>query len=102
MSTVGEAKLAREAEMCYAVICMSTDYDCWHEEEEDVTIDMVIQNMNTNAENARTLIKKLIERMGQERTCPCASASRYAVITAPEKRNPDQAVRLKAILPDYF
>jgi len=102
MSTLPEAKLAREAEMCYAVICMSTDYDCWHEEEEDVTIDMVIQNMNTNAENARALIKKLVERMGQERTCPCASASRYAVITAPEKRSPAQSRRLKAILPDYF
>ena len=102
MSTLPEAKLAREAEMCYAVICMSTDYDCWHEEEEDVTIDMVIQNMNTNAENARTLIKILVERLGQERTCPCRDASRFAVITAPEKRNPEQAARLKSILPEYF
>jgi len=102
MSTLPEAKLAREAEMCYAVICMSTDYDCWHEEEEDVTIDMVIQNMNTNADNAKTLIRRLVKRLGEERTCPCASASRYAVITGPEKRDPAAAKRLKSIFPDYF
>lgn len=102
MSTLPEAKLAREAEMCYAVICMSTDYDCWHEEEEDVTIDIVIRNMNTNADNARNLIRRLVGRLGQERTCPCSSASRYAVITAPEKRDPSAVAKLKSILPDYF
>ena len=67
MSTLPEAKLAREAEICYAVICMSTDYDCWHETEEHVTIDMVINNLTTNAGNAKKLIKLLLERLGQER-----------------------------------
>ena len=53
MSTIPEAKLAREAEICYAVICMSTDYDCWKEDEEHVTVEMVIENLTTNADNAR-------------------------------------------------
>lgn len=102
MSTIPEAKLAREAEMCYAVICMSTDYDCWHESEEDVTIDMVIKNMNTNSANAKELVRRLAGKLKSERSCGCKEASKFAVITAPEKRNPDQAKKLKAILPDYF
>jgi 5'-methylthioadenosine phosphorylase len=102
MSTIPEAKLAREAEICYAVICMSTDYDCWHESEEDVTIDIVINNMNTNSANAKKLVQTLAGRLSQERTCGCKEASKFAIITAPEKRNIDQAKKLSAILPDYF
>jgi 5'-methylthioadenosine phosphorylase len=102
MSTIPEAKLAREAEMCYAVICMSTDYDCWHESEEDVTVEMVVKNMNTNSANAKELVKKLAGQLGKERTCGCKEASKFAVITAPEKRNIDQAKKLSAILPEYF
>jgi 5'-methylthioadenosine phosphorylase len=102
MSTIPESKLAREAEICYAVICMSTDYDCWHESEEDVTIDIVIKNMNTNSANAKELVRRLAGKLRSARSCGCKEASKYAVITAPEKRNPEQAKRLKAILPDYF
>ncbi len=102
MSTIPEAKLAREAEMCYAVICMSTDYDCWHESEEDVTVEMVVKNMNTNSANAKELVKKLAAKLGHDRTCGCKEAAKFAVITAPEKRNIDQAKKLSAILPDYF
>ncbi len=102
MSTLPEAKLAREAEICYTVICMSTDYDCWHEDEEHVTIDMVIKNLATNSEHGKNLLKRIITRMGQERTCGCKEAARYAVITAEEKRNPEQVEKLKKIFPDYF
>jgi len=102
MSTIPEAKLAREAEMCYAVICMSTDYDCWHESEEDVTVDMVVKNMNTNSAHAKELVKKLAAKLGNERSCGCKDAAKFAVITAPEKRNIDQAKKLSAILPEYF
>jgi len=102
MSTLPEAKLAREAEMCYAVICMSTDYDCWHEEEEDVTIDMVINNLNANADNAKKLIKKILISLDGDRSCPCAEAVKYAVITAPEKRDRTQCDKLRTILPQYF
>jgi len=102
MSTIPEAKLAREAEICYAVICMSTDYDCWHESEEDVTVEMVVNNMNTNSAHAKQLVKALALKLGGERTCACGCASKFATITAPEKRNPLQVKKLAAILPDYF
>lgn len=102
MSTLPEAKLAREAEICYAVICMSTDYDCWHESEEDVTVDMVIANANKNAENAKMLLKSIAQRLEDCSGCSCQEASKYAVMTAPEKRNPETVEKLKTILPDYF
>lgn len=102
MSTLPEAKLAREAELCYAVICMATDYDCWHEEEENVTIEMVIRNLTTNAGNAKKLLKLLLEQMGKERACLCHEAAKYAIITAEKKRNKKQVQKLKKIFPDYF
>ncbi|MCU0849139.1 MAG: S-methyl-5'-thioadenosine phosphorylase [Spirochaetes bacterium] len=103
MSTIPEAKLAREAEICYAVICMSTDYDCWHETEEHVTIDMVIKNLAVNSGHAKDLIKRLIVNLHEKnRDCGCDEASRYAIVTAKEKRNGKQSARLKKILPDYF
>ena len=102
MSTVPEAKLAREAELCYAVVCMSTDYDCWHDEVEHVTIDMVIKNLAVNSDNAKRLLKLILDRLGRERECECGEASRYAVITAEQKRNKKQMKKLKSILPKYF
>jgi len=102
MSTLPEAKLAREAEMCYAVICMSTDYDCWKEDEEHVTVDMVVNNLNKNASNAKALIKELIPLLSKERDCGCKEAIKYAVITDPKKQSSKQKKKLKAILPKYF
>lgn len=102
MSTLPEAKLAREAEICYAVICMSTDYDCWHETEEHVTIDMVIRNLTTNAGNAKKILKIVLGEIGNARNCGCGVASKYAIITAGDKRAKDQSKKLKAILPEYF
>jgi 5'-methylthioadenosine phosphorylase len=102
MSTLPEAKLAREAEMCYAVICMSTDYDCWKEDEEHVTVDMVVNNLNKNASNAKALIKELIPLLSKERDCGCKEAIKYAVITDPKKQSSKQKKKLKAILPNYF
>ncbi len=102
MSTLPEAKLAREAEICYAVICMSTDYDCWHEDEEDVTIEMVIANLMANADNAKKLLRRILEHLAEGESCHCHEAARYAVITAEEARNPEQCEKLKSILPEYF
>lgn len=102
MSTLPEAKLAREAEMCYAVICMSTDYDCWKEDEDHVTVDMVINNLNKNASNAKALIKELIPLLAKERDCGCNEAIKYAVITDPKKQSNKQKKKLQAILPNYF
>ncbi len=102
MSTLPEAKLAREAEICYAIICMSTDYDCWRDHGEDVSADMIMQNLNKNAEHAKSMLKSLLPLFGKERTCQCKNAARSALITAPEKRNPKQIKKLKKLLPDVF
>lgn len=99
MSTLPEAKLAREAEICYAVICMSTDYDSWKKDEEHVTIDVVINNLNTNSSNAKDLLKRLVPRLGGERTCPCRDAARFSIITADSARDGELMRKLKTIYP---
>jgi len=79
MTNMPEARLAREAEICFATIALITDYDCWHEEE--VTIDMVIQNLTRNVETARKLIKKVVPALSRQRNCKCPTALKYAIIT---------------------
>jgi 5'-methylthioadenosine phosphorylase len=81
MTNLQEAKLAREAEICYATMAMVTDYDCWHEEEEDVTVEAIIQNLMKNAELAKQVIQKAVSNIARERTCLCANALQYALIT---------------------
>ena len=102
MSTLPEAKLAREAEICYSIICMSTDYDCWRDNEEHVTVEMLIGNLNKNTANAKSLLKAILPRMGEERTCGCKEATKNSILTAPGKQNPKQKKKLKKIFPDYF
>jgi 5'-methylthioadenosine phosphorylase len=89
MSALPEAKLAREAEICYAMVCMSTDYDCWKTDHADVTIEMVIGNLNANSGNAKSLIHSLITKLGHDKGCACQSAMKFAIMTDPKKRNPD-------------
>ncbi|MBN2325453.1 MAG: S-methyl-5'-thioadenosine phosphorylase [Spirochaetes bacterium] len=81
MTAIPEAKLAREAEICYSLITLVTDYDCWKLEEEAVTIDMVIENMRANTEAARAILKEIVARLSDDRTCGCAEAARYAIMT---------------------
>jgi len=76
-----EAKLAREAEICYSTIACVTDYDCWHPQHESVTIDMVIQNLLKNIENAKRLASTVIKNMPSKRKCSCKDALKYAIIT---------------------
>jgi 5'-methylthioadenosine phosphorylase len=102
MSVLPEAKLAREAEICYMMVCMSTDYDCWKEDEEDVTVEMVIGNITANSDNAKALIKKIIPVINTEKKCHCNEATKYAIFTAPEAQNPKTQKKLKTIFPDYF
>ena len=82
MTALAEAKLAREAEICYATMAMVTDYDCWHEEEESVLIETVIKNLQKNASLAKKIIKSALLRIPEERECPCASALKNAIITS--------------------
>ncbi len=100
MTNMPEAKLAREAEMCYATVAMVTDYDCWHEEHDDVTVEAVIKTVHENADKARELIKATVPMLsGRNETCVagCHTALDFAIITPPEARDPDAVARLDAV-----
>ena len=79
MTNMAEARLAREAEICFATVAFITDYDCWH--EEIVTIDMVIENLTKNVETAKNLIKKTVPLLAGKRKCQCKDALKYAIVT---------------------
>ena len=86
MTALPEAKLAREAELCYATIACATDYDCWHESEESVTVEMVIGNLSANVANAQRILRDVagqIVAQGENRTCGCSSALATSIITNP-------------------
>ena len=85
MTALPEAKLAREAEMCYAILACSTDYDCWHDGHESVTVDMVVRNLLQNVSTAKSVLKRLLTTLPAKRTCACGSALKNAIITAPER-----------------
>jgi 5'-methylthioadenosine phosphorylase len=84
MTNLQEAKLAREAEICYTTIALVTDYDCWHPDHDSVTVDMVIANLMQNAQAAQRIISEAVDRLPFERNCECASALKYALITRPD------------------
>jgi 5'-methylthioadenosine phosphorylase len=102
MTNLQEAKLAREAEICYVTIAMVTDYDCWHEEHDAVTVDQIISNLNKNAENACKLVRQAVERMPEERNCRCGSALKHAVITDPAAIPETAKQRLGLLLGKYL
>jgi 5'-methylthioadenosine phosphorylase len=81
MTNVTEAKLAREAELCYATIAMITDYDCWHPEHESVTATQIIATLNQNAENAQKVLREAVRDMPAEHGCKCGAALKHALIT---------------------
>jgi 5'-methylthioadenosine phosphorylase len=84
MTNLQEAKLAREAEICYSTLALVTDYDCWHPEHDSVTVDMIIQNLVANAKTAQQVIAEAVEALPYERTCECANALQHAIITRPD------------------
>jgi len=81
MTNMSEAKLCREAEICYATLAAITDFDCWYVSEEQVTLEMVIQNLLKNVDNAKKILKLAVKAMAQEHTCPCNSALKDAIVT---------------------
>ena len=81
MTNLQEAKLAREAEICYATLAMVTDYDCWHEGHDDVTVEQIVAVLHQNAENAAKVVKAAVAAMPTERTCACGDALKYAILT---------------------
>jgi 5'-methylthioadenosine phosphorylase len=84
MTNLQEAKLAREAEICYTTIALVTDYDCWHPDHDAVTVEMIIGNLTKNARTAQQVIANAVGKLPYERTCECASALKYALITRPD------------------
>ena len=84
MTNLQEAKLAREAEICYTTIALVTDYDCWHPEHDQVTVEMIIANLTQNAKMAQQVIASAVAALPFERTCECATALKYAIITRPD------------------
>jgi len=100
MTNMPEAKLAREAELCYATVAMVTDYDCWHPNHDDVTVEAIIKVLTENAERARSLIRSvapLLQRDASAAKCACRSVLDHALITAPEARDPQLLKKLSAV-----
>jgi len=101
MTALPEAKLAREAEICYATVACATDYDCWHEAEESVTIEMVIANLQQNVSRAKNIIRTTVSRIPQKRECGCAQALKDAIITAPDKISDNMKRELALLIEKY-
>jgi 5'-methylthioadenosine phosphorylase len=100
MTNMPEAKLAREAELCYATVAMVTDYDCWHPNHDDVTVDAIIKVLLANADKARSLVKAAAPRVGADPAaarCSCRFALDHALLTAPAARDPQMVRRLDAV-----
>lgn len=102
MTALPEAKLAREAEMCYATMAWITDYDCWHESEETVTVEMVVQNLLHNVAHSKEMLRLVIPRLGEAETCACNSALKDAIITDPRGISEETKHKLSPIVGRYI
>ena len=102
MTNLQEAKLAREAEICYTTMAMVTDYDCWHPNHDSVTVDQIVKVLNTNAENAGRVVKQAVALMPRERKCKCGSALQYAILTDPAKVPAATRQKLSFLLDKYL
>jgi 5'-methylthioadenosine phosphorylase len=102
MTNLQEAKLAREAEICYATIALVTDYDCWHPDHDSVTVEMIVANLLRNAATAQQIIANAVERLPIDRTCECARALATAIITRPEAIPAATRERLRPIIAKYL
>lgn len=103
MTAAPEAKLAREAEICYAVLACSTDYDCWHPDHDHVTTEMILDNLRSNVETSKQIVKNLVTKIPTEpRACACANALQYAIATQPDKISLAKRHELKLLLDKYL
>ena len=102
MTALPEAKLAREAEICYATVACVTDYDCWHEAEADVTVEMVVANLMKNVSTSKELLRRLVPRIPEARSCACATALKDAIITAPDRISGDVKEQMHPIVGKYL
>jgi 5'-methylthioadenosine phosphorylase len=102
MTNATEARLAREAEICYATIALVTDYDCWHEEEAAVTVEQIVERLIVNAATARALIRDAMVSLPEARSCACGDALRNAVITDPRSVSDETREALRPLLGRHF
>ena len=102
MTNLQEAKLAREAEMCYATVAMVTDYDCWHEEHAAVTVDQIIATLVKNAGNAAEVVRLAVEALGEAGGCSCNRALKNAIISDKKTVPTDTLEKLEIIVGKYF
>jgi 5'-methylthioadenosine phosphorylase len=102
MTNLQEAKLAREAEMCYATIALVTDYDCWHPDHDSVTVDLIIANLMQNAATAQKTIAEAVSHLGGPRSCACKDALATAIITRPDHVPAQTKKDLEPIIGKYF
>jgi 5'-methylthioadenosine phosphorylase len=102
MTNLQEAKLAREAEICYTTIALVTDYDCWHPEHDQVTVEMIVANLMQNATMAQQVIANAVGSLPFDRTCECATALKYAIITRPDAVPAETRRELAPIIAKYL
>jgi 5'-methylthioadenosine phosphorylase len=103
MTNIQEAKLAREAELCYTTLALVTDYDCWHEEEEEVSVAAVIQNLQANSRLAASIVREWVRRLPADRRgCACSEALRHAIITARSAISAEALEQLRPLIGKYL
>ena len=102
MTNMPEAKLAREAELCYATLALATDYDCWHESEEDVTVGSILAILKRNVENSKKIVRETVRRMPVPGGCRCREALRHAIITDRKRIPPATRRRLALLIGKYL
>jgi 5'-methylthioadenosine phosphorylase len=102
MTNLQEAKLAREAEICYTTIALVTDYDCWHPDHDSVTVDLIVAHLTQNAKTAQAIIANAVGALPFERTCECASALKFALITRPDAIPAQTRAELAPIVGRYL
>ena len=102
MTNLQEAKLAREAEICYSTMALVTDYDCWHPDHDSVTVADIIKNLTMNSENAQKIIKAAVKRLPVNRTCKCGSSLQHAILTDLKKAPAETRTKLELLLRKYL
>jgi 5'-methylthioadenosine phosphorylase len=102
MTNLQEAKLSREAEICYSTMALVTDYDCWHPDHDSVTVADIVRNLHKNSENAQKIIRAAVNRLPVERTCKCGSALQFAILTDLKKAPADTKAKMRVLLRKYL
>jgi 5'-methylthioadenosine phosphorylase len=102
MAAIPEAKLAREAEMCYGMLALATDYDCWHESEADVTVEAVLAVLKANSETANAIVRNVVKALPATSTCACLDAAKTAIMTRADLIPTETRRKLAALYGRYL